>query len=60
MKEVQRQSLLYQESIRDEAELRDTTGVDLLQGRTAGKTRAMVAIKVWVLDTTSISGFLVR
>lgn len=30
-KEVQRQARLYQESVRDQAELDDTTGVELIQ-----------------------------
>lgn len=42
-KEVQRQAKLYQDSVRDEAELRDFTGVELFTGR--GSHRPMVAIK---------------
>lgn len=49
-KEVQKQAALYQESIRDAAELQDTTGVELFQGRTSGKARAMVVIKKEKLD----------
>jgi hypothetical protein len=37
--------VLYKESIRDAAELEDTTGVELLQGRTGGHARPMVVIK---------------
>jgi hypothetical protein len=48
--EVQKQARLYQESIRDVSELEDTTGVELLQGRTAGKARSMVAIKKEKID----------
>jgi len=42
-KEVQRQAKLYQDSVRDEAELRDFTGVELFTGR--GAHRPMVVIK---------------
>lgn len=31
--------------MRDQAELEDTTGVELVQGRSAGRARAMTAIK---------------
>eukprot|EP00798_Chlamydomonas_sp_ICE-L_P012760 gene12760-16011_t len=44
-KEVQKQAKLYQESVRDQAELDDTTGVELIQGRAAGCHRSMVQIK---------------
>ena len=44
-REVTAQAKLYQESIRDEAELEDKTGVQLISGRPADKTRSMVAIK---------------
>jgi hypothetical protein len=36
---------VYIDSIRDVAELEDTTGVELYQGRLPGKARSMVAIK---------------
>lgn len=41
-REVTKQAKLYQESVRDESELEDTTGVQLYQGHTADKTRSMV------------------
>lgn len=44
-RDVQAQAVLYQESIRDASELEDTTGVELLQGRTGGHARPMVVIK---------------
>ena len=44
-KEAQKQARIYQESIRDIAELDDTTGVELFQGRDSGKARSMMAIK---------------
>lgn len=44
-REVQQQATLYQESIRDAAELQDTTGVELFLGRGGGKARPMVEIK---------------
>ncbi|KAK9828903.1 hypothetical protein WJX72_002692 [[Myrmecia] bisecta] len=44
-KEAQKQARIYQESIRDVHELEDTTGVELYQGRDAGKARSMIAIK---------------
>lgn len=44
-KEAQKQARIYQESIRDMAELEDTTGVELFQGRDSGKARSMMAIK---------------
>lgn len=44
-KEVQKQAKLYQESVRDQAELEDTTGVELVQGRSAGCNRPMIKIK---------------
>ena len=44
-KEAQKQARIYQESIRDMAELDDTTGVELFQGRDSGKARSMMAIK---------------
>jgi dynein heavy chain len=44
-REVTAQAKLYQESIRDETELDDKTGVLLITGRPADKTRSMVAIK---------------
>lgn len=44
-KEAQKQARIYQESIRDIAELEDTTGVELFQGRDSGKARSMMAIK---------------
>ena len=44
-KEAQKQARMYQESIRDIAELEDTTGVELFQGRDSGKARSMMAIK---------------
>lgn len=36
---------VYIDSIRDIAELEDTTGVELYQGRLPGKARSMVATK---------------
>lgn len=42
-KEVQRQAKLYQDSVRDQTELNDFTGVELFAGR--GSHRPMVAIK---------------
>ena len=44
-REVTAQAKLYQESIRDEAELEDKTGVQLVSGRPADKSRSMGAIK---------------
>ena len=44
-KEAQKQARIYQESIRDMAELDDTTGVELFQGRDSGKARSMMTIK---------------
>ncbi|GLC47993.1 hypothetical protein PLESTB_000047400 [Pleodorina starrii] len=44
-REVQKQARLYQQSVRDQAELEDTTGVELLQGRNAGCARPMITIK---------------
>ncbi|KAG2501733.1 hypothetical protein HYH03_000233 [Edaphochlamys debaryana] len=44
-REVQKQARLYQQSVRDQAELDDTTGVELLQGRSAGCARPMITIK---------------
>lgn len=41
---------LYQESIRSQEELMDTTGVELVQGRTSGKARPMLVIKQEKLD----------
>lgn len=35
-REVQKQARLYQQSVRDQTELEDTTGVELLQVRGAG------------------------
>ena len=42
---VQKQSRLYQESVRTIAELTDTTGVDLCAGQAAVRDRSMVAIR---------------
>lgn len=42
---VQKQSRLYQESVRTLAELTDTTGVDLCAGQAAVRDRSMVAIR---------------
>jgi hypothetical protein len=42
---VQKQSRLYQESVRTLAELADTTGVDLCAGQAPVRDRSMVAIK---------------
>ena len=44
-REVQKQARLYQQSVRDQTELEDTTGVELLQGRSAGCARPMITIK---------------
>eukprot|EP00898_Chlorokybus_atmophyticus_P003847 jgi/Chlat1/4463/Chrsp29S04567 len=44
-REVSKQARLYKESIRDASELEDVTGVNLLQGQAADKTRSMVSIK---------------
>ncbi|KAG2451278.1 hypothetical protein HYH02_003884 [Chlamydomonas schloesseri] len=44
-REVQKQARLYQQSVRDQTELQDTTGVELLQGRNAGCARPMITIK---------------
>eukprot|EP00242_Pyramimonas_sp_CCMP2087_P005349 CAMPEP_0198205188 /NCGR_PEP_ID=MMETSP1445-20131203/8681_1 /TAXON_ID=36898 /ORGANISM="Pyramimonas sp., Strain CCMP2087" /LENGTH=1441 /DNA_ID=CAMNT_0043877371 /DNA_START=94 /DNA_END=4415 /DNA_ORIENTATION=+ len=44
-REVTKQARLYQESIRDESELEDKTGVNLYQGRPAEKKQSMVKIK---------------
>lgn len=44
---------LYQESIRSVEELHDTTGVELVQGRSSGKARPMVVIKQEKLDRAS-------
>eukprot|EP00201_Polytomella_parva_P020499 CAMPEP_0175042260 /NCGR_PEP_ID=MMETSP0052_2-20121109/2450_1 /TAXON_ID=51329 ORGANISM="Polytomella parva, Strain SAG 63-3" /NCGR_SAMPLE_ID=MMETSP0052_2 /ASSEMBLY_ACC=CAM_ASM_000194 /LENGTH=3805 /DNA_ID=CAMNT_0016305023 /DNA_START=33 /DNA_END=11446 /DNA_ORIENTATION=+ len=49
-KEVQRQARLYQESVRDKAELDDTTGVELLQGRSAGRARPMIVVRKEKID----------
>jgi hypothetical protein len=42
---VQKQSRLYQESVRTLAELTDTTGVDLCAGQAPGRDRSMVSIR---------------
>ncbi|KAK3267509.1 hypothetical protein CYMTET_23939 [Cymbomonas tetramitiformis] len=44
-REVTKQARLYQESIRNDSELEDKTGVNLYQGRPADKSRSMVSIK---------------
>ena len=44
-REVVKQAKLYQESIRNEMELEDFTGVNLYQGRDMDKKRSMVSIK---------------
>lgn len=44
-KEVSRQAKLYKESVRDEAELNDTIGVNLYAQTSAERARSMVAIK---------------
>ncbi|KAF5838995.1 dynein heavy chain, N-terminal region 2-domain-containing protein [Dunaliella salina] len=44
-RDVQKQAQLYQESVRDQAELDDTNGVELVQGRAAGRGRSMIAVK---------------
>ncbi len=41
---------MYQESIRSQEELLDTTGVELVQGRSSGKARPMLVIKQEKLD----------
>ncbi len=48
--EVQRQALLYQESVRDPSELKDTTGVELVPGSSGAPSRPMVVIKQEKLD----------
>jgi hypothetical protein len=49
-KQVAAEVRLYRESIRSVEELRDTTGVELVQGRSSGKARPMVVIKQEKLD----------
>ena len=44
-KDVTKQARLYQESIRDQSELEDKTGIVLYQGREADKTKSMYSIK---------------
>jgi len=44
-RDVQKQAQLYQESVRDQAELDDTNGIELVQGRAAGRGRSMIAVK---------------
>ncbi|KAG1661620.1 hypothetical protein FOA52_002850, partial [Chlamydomonas sp. UWO 241] len=43
--EVNKQAKLYQESVRDQAELEDTTGVELIQGKSSASVRPMIAVK---------------
>ncbi|KAI8468855.1 MAG: dynein heavy chain, N-terminal region 2-domain-containing protein [Monoraphidium minutum] len=70
-RDVQAQAALYQESVRDEAELADTTGVELGQGRAgAGRVRPMVVVKkekmeraanyARIMEELSLLGPLVR
>ena len=46
-KEVNKQAKLYQESVRDQGELEDTTGVELIQGRSAGCARSMIKVRLF-------------
>jgi hypothetical protein len=47
---VAAEARLYRESIRSAEELHDTTGVELVQGRSSSKARPMVVIKQEKLD----------